>query len=98
MSQSTVTSQTTTHRQAPTKRRRQPPGPSWPTALWNTIRFACQPLSFLRELHERYGDIVTLPTIMGSWTLVFHPDGVHHVVRKITKITAREAFLIKYSA
>jgi hypothetical protein len=25
---------------------------------------------------------VTLPTVLGPWTLVFHPDGVRHVVQE----------------
>src|SRR5260221_13310251 len=64
------------------QRRQLPPGPSWHTAAWNTVKFARQPLSFLQELRERYGDIVTLPTVLGPWTLVFHPDGVRHVVQE----------------
>ncbi len=44
------------------QRRQLPPGPPWYTAAWNTVTFARQPLSFLRELRERYGDLVTLPT------------------------------------
>lgn len=82
MSQSTVTSPPIMPPPAHVKLRRQPPGPPWPTALWNTIRFGREPLSFLPELRERYGDIVTLPTVMGPWTLVFHPDGVRHVVQE----------------
>jgi enediyne biosynthesis protein E7 len=60
----------------------RPPGPPWYTAVSNTVTFARQTLSFLQELRERYGDIVTLPTVMGPWTLVFHPDGVRHVVQE----------------
>src|SRR5260221_8273819 len=60
----------------------RPPGPPWHTATWNTIKFARQTLSFLQELREHYGDLVTLPTIVGPWTLVFHPDGVRHVVQE----------------
>src|SRR5258707_7310339 len=60
----------------------RPPGPPWYTAVSNTVTFARQTLSFLRELRERYGDIVTLPTVLGPWTLVFHPDGVRHVVQE----------------
>ena len=59
-----------------------PPGPPWHTALWNTVKFGRQPLRFLQELRERYGDLVTLPTVVGPWTLVFHPDGVRHVVQE----------------
>src|SRR5437868_13203589 len=83
MSQSTLTSQPETPRPAQAKRPRQlPPGPPWYTALWNTIRFARQPLSFLRELRERYDDLVTLPMALGPWTLVFHPDSVRHIVQE----------------
>ena len=83
MSQSTLTSPPTMPRSAEAKRRRQPPpGPPWPTALWNSVRFGRDPLSFLRELRGRYGDLVTLPTVVGPWTLVFHPDGVRHVVQE----------------
>src|SRR5258706_14537510 len=60
----------------------RPPGPLWHTATWNTIKFARQTLSFLQELRERYGDLVTLPTVVGPWTLVFHPDGVRHVLQE----------------
>src|SRR5258708_6350082 len=64
------------------QRRPLPPGPSWYTAVGNTVTFGRRPLSFLRELCERCGDLVTLPTILGPWTLVFHPDGVRHVVQE----------------
>ena len=83
MSQSTLIPPLTTPRPAEAKRRRQPPpGPPWPTALWNSVRFGRDPLIFLRELRERYGDLVTLPTVVGLWTLVFHPDGVRHIVQE----------------
>ncbi len=64
------------------RHRQRPPGPPWHTATWNTIKFARQTLSFLQELREHYGDLVTLPTVVGPWTLVFHPDGVRHVLQE----------------
>ncbi|GCE09322.1 cytochrome P450 [Dictyobacter aurantiacus] len=79
---SIVTPQPTTSRASQAKGIKHPPGPPWPTALWNTIKFGQDPLSFARELRERYGDVVTLQTMMGPWTLVFHPDGVRHVVQE----------------
>ena len=83
MSDSTPTSLPVTPRPERARRHRQlPPGPSWHTAAWNTVKFARQTLSFLQELRERYGDLVTLPTVLGPWTLVFHPDGVRHVVQE----------------
>src|SRR5260370_33221603 len=83
MSHSTSPSQPATPRPLLEKERRQrASGPSWHTAAWNTVKFGRQTLSFLLELRERYGDIVTLPTVLGPWTLVFHPDGVRHVVQE----------------
>lgn len=83
MSQSTAITPKVPPRPAQAKRRKQlPPGPPWPTAIWNTIRFGQDPLSFLRGLRERYGDIVTLPTVMGPWTMVFHPDGVRYIAQE----------------
>lgn len=82
MAQSLRTSPPTMPRSAQAERLRQPPGPPWYTALGNTVGFARQPLAFLQNLRERYGDVVTLPTVMGPWTLVFHPDGVRHVVQE----------------
>jgi len=60
------------------QRGHRPPGPPWHTAAQNTFRFSRKTLDFLLQMRERYGDIVTLPTILGPWTLVFHPDGVRH--------------------
>jgi len=83
MSHSTPTSQPATPRPERARRHRQlPPGPSWHTAAWNTVRFARQRLRFLQELRERYGDLVTRPSVLGPWTLVFHPDGVRHVLQE----------------
>jgi cytochrome P450 len=83
MSHATPASQTATPRLERARRPRHlPPGPPWHTAVWNTITFARQTLSFLQELRERYGDLVTLPTVLGPWMLVFHPDGVRHIVQE----------------
>ncbi|SRR6266487_1029083 len=64
------------------QRRRQPPGPPWYTAIQNTFSFSRKTLDFLLKMRERYGDVVTLPTVLGPWRLVFHPDGVRHVVQE----------------
>ncbi|GHO93146.1 cytochrome P450 [Reticulibacter mediterranei] len=83
MHHSTAASHSTNQASSGVKpQRKHIPGPLWPTAARNTIRFAHQALSFVQELRERYGDLVTLPTMLGPWTLVFHPDGVRHVVQE----------------
>src|SRR5712692_4432659 len=64
------------------QRRHHPPGPPWFTAVQNTFRFSRKTLDFLLEMRERYGDVVSVPTLVGAWTLIFHPDGVRHVLQE----------------
>ena len=64
------------------QRRHHPPGPSWYTAAQNTFSLLRQTLDFLLEMRERYGDVVSVPTLVGPWTLIFHPDGVRHVLQE----------------
>jgi enediyne biosynthesis protein E7 len=64
------------------QRRRHPPGPPWYTAIQNTFSFSRKTLDFLRQMRERYGDVVSVPTLVGPWTLIFHPDGVRHVLQE----------------
>ncbi len=59
-----------------------PPGPPWTTAAHNTFSFLRQALDFLLEMRERYGDVVSVPTLVGPFTLIFHPDGVRHVLQE----------------
>ena len=59
-----------------------PPGPPWSTAARNTLSFLRHALDFLLEMRERYGDTVSVPTLAGSLTLIFHPDGVRHVLQE----------------
>jgi cytochrome P450 len=83
MSHATPSSLPTTPRETRARQHRYlSPGPSWHTAAWNTVTFARRTLSFLQELRECYGDSVTLPTVLGPWTLIFHPDGVRHIVQE----------------
>src|SRR5260221_11593041 len=59
-----------------------PPGPPWPTAAQNTFSFLRNALDFLLEMRERYGDVVSVPTLVGPFTLIFHPAGVRHVLQE----------------
>ncbi len=59
-----------------------PPGPPWPTVAQNTFSFLRNALDFLLEMRERYGDVVSVPTLVGPFTLIFHPDGVRHVLQE----------------
>src|SRR5919204_542267 len=57
-----------------------PPGPRAPAA-WQTVGWTVRPAAFLRRVHERFGDPVTIRTY---WTdeptvLFSHPDPVREV-------------------
>jgi cytochrome P450 len=64
------------------QRGHRPPGPLWSTATRNTLSFWRHALDFLLEMRERYGDTVSVPTLVGSLTLIFHPDGMRHVLQE----------------
>jgi cytochrome P450 len=59
-----------------------PPGPPRPTAAQNTFSFLRKALDFLPAMRERYGDVVSVPTLVGPFTLIFHPEGVRHVLQE----------------
>lgn len=58
------------------------PGPPWYTAMGNTFSFLRHALAFSVEMRETFGDVVSVPTLMGRLTLIFHPDGVRHVLQE----------------
>jgi cytochrome P450 len=58
------------------------PGPPWYSAVRNTIRFLRDALGVSVEMRERYGDVVSVPTLVGTMTMIFHPDGVRHVLQE----------------
>src|SRR5260370_32249743 len=64
------------------QRKHLPPGPPWYTAVQNTFSFSRKALDFLLQMRERYGDVVSVPTLVGPCTLIFHPDGVRHVLQE----------------
>lgn len=71
--------------QRPTLSEQRPsrlPGPPWHTTVGNTLRFLRDALDFSQEMRDRYGDVVSVPTLMGRLTLVFHPDGVRRVLQE----------------
>src|SRR2546423_5778985 len=75
----------TTRERHPSQQKRngpRPPGPPWYTAARNTLRLTRDPLNFLEEIRQRYGDVVSLSTFLGTFYVVFHPDGVRHVLQE----------------
>jgi cytochrome P450 family 135 len=59
-----------------------PPGPRAPAA-WQTLGWTVRPAAFLRLVHERFGDPVTVRTYWMDEPLVLfsHPDAVREVFR-----------------
>ncbi|MGZ4196215.1 MAG: cytochrome P450 [Solirubrobacteraceae bacterium] len=59
-----------------------PPGPGAPS-LWQTIAWMARPAGFMRRVHERYGDPVTIRTYWTEQPMVLfsHPDSVREIFR-----------------
>ena len=59
-----------------------PPGPRAPAA-WQTVGWTVRPAAFLRRMHERFGDPVTIRTYWTDEPMVLfsHPDAVREVFR-----------------
>ena len=59
-----------------------PPGPRAPAA-WQTVAWIMRPAAFLRRVHDRFGDPVTIRTYWMDEPMVLfsHPDAVREVFR-----------------
>jgi cytochrome P450 len=59
-----------------------PPGPRAPAA-WQTVAWTMRPAAFLRQVHARFGDPVTIRTYWMDEPMVLfsHPDAVREVFR-----------------
>jgi cytochrome P450 len=59
-----------------------PPGPRAPAA-WQTVGWTVRPAAFLRRVHARFGDPVTIRTFWTDEPMVLfsHPDAVREVFR-----------------
>lgn len=60
----------------------QPPGPPFSTFIRNTLHLLHDRREFLLQAHRDYGDVVRIPTLFGSFYLVFHPRDVRHVLQE----------------
>lgn len=54
-----------------------PRGPS--IAALQTLRYALAPYDFYRDLARRYGDVFTVPTLLGPLVVATHPEGVRAI-------------------
>jgi cytochrome P450 len=77
-----------------TRDRRRPPGPPGLYGVRNLARFAGDQLTFLRELADRYGDVVELKVLGKPFFLISHPDDVEAVLVKHARIMLRDEYIV----
>ena len=70
--------------------RGQPQGPAGTYGVRNTLRFASNPLSWLRATADEYGDVVSMQVLGRPWILVSHPDDIERVLVKEARIMKRD--------
>jgi cytochrome P450 len=68
----------------------RPQGPPGTYGVRNTLRFASNPLSWLRATADEYGDLVSMRVLGRPWVLVSHPDDIERVLVKDARIMKRD--------
>lgn len=68
------------------------PGPGGLVGARNLVRFATSQLEWLRELADRYGDIVEVNLAGRRWFLVNHPEQIDEVFVKHARIMLRDEY------
>ncbi len=81
-------------RKTTTRRWGAEPGPPGTLGLRNVLRFTTDQLTVLRELADRYGDIVQMKLLGRPWLLVSHPDDIETVMVKHARIMLRDAYSV----
>ena len=71
-------------------RHRSPDGPRGHYGVRNTVRFASNPLVWLRDVAERYGDVVSTRVLGRPWFILSHPEDIERVLVKDARIMKRE--------
>ena len=67
-------------------------GPPGLIGARNLLRFATDQLTFLRDLTDRYGDIVEIKLLGRPWFLVNHPDDIETVFVKHARVMGRDDY------
>ncbi len=75
-----------------TAERKRAPGPSGLFGLRNTARMMRDELKVLRELADRYGDIVEMQILGKPYFMVNHPDDIETVMVKHARIMLRDEY------
>jgi cytochrome P450 len=80
--------------QGASRQRRRAPGPPGTLGVRNVFRFATDQLTLLRDLADRYGDVVQLKVLGKPWFLISHPDDVEAVLVKHARIMLRDEYVV----
>ena len=68
----------------------RPQGPPGIYGARNTLRFASNPLSWLRGLADEHGDLVRMKLLGRRYLIVSHPDDIERILVKEARIMKRE--------
>jgi cytochrome P450 len=74
--------------------RLRPPGPPGLYGLRNLARFAKGQLTFLRELADRYGDVVEMKVLGSSFFVLSHPEDIEAALVKHARVMLRDEFVV----
>ena len=69
------------------------PGPPGQLGLRNVIRFTTDPLALLRDLTDRYGDVVEMNVLGTPWLMLNHPDDIENALVKHARAMGRDAYI-----
>jgi len=69
------------------------PGPKSAYGIRNVGHYMRDPLTWLRDLKERYGDFVEFEMLGDRWYVLFHPDDIETVLVKRAKQVKRDGYV-----
>lgn len=69
------------------------PGPPGTFGLRNILRFTADPLGLLRDLTDRYGDVVEMKVLGTSWFLLNHPEHIEEALVKRARVMGRDTYV-----
>lgn len=70
----------------------RPPGPPDPTGVWNAVRLTAGTLELLRELTDRYGDIVYFKLLGSDYYLINNPADIEHALAHQAQALLRDEY------
>jgi cytochrome P450 len=71
----------------------RPPGPRDPTGIWNAFRLSTGTLEMLRDLTDRYGDVVYFKLLGTDYYLLNHPKDIEDALAHQAQSMARDEYI-----